>query len=151
MTVNKMYPRLVVSDGARAIDFYITALRATVTARFTSPDGKIVHAELQVGPATIAVKDADEFDPAPSTLGGSPVILALDVDNADAVADAMLAAGATVVFPIHDAEYGERGGRLADPFGHLWMISQRIEGLSPEEIQRRTDQMFAGQQIRAEH
>jgi PhnB protein len=145
MTVNKMYPRLVVSDGARAIDFYITALGATENARYTSPEGKIVHAELQVGPATIAVKDADEFDPAPSTLGGSPVIIALDVDNADAVAEAMLAAGATVVFPIHDAEYGERGGRLADPFGHLWMISQRIEDLSPEEIQRRTDEMFAGQ------
>ena len=145
MTVNKMYPRLVVSDGARAIDFYITALGATETARYTSPDGKIVHVELQVGPATIALKDADEFDPAPSTLGGSPVIIALDVDNADAVAEAMLAAGATVVFPIHDAEYGERGGRLADPFGHLWMISQRIEDLSPEEIQRRTDQMLAGQ------
>ena len=64
MTVNKMYPRLVVSDGARAIDFYITALGATETdAR--SPDGKIVHAELRVGPAMIAVKDADEFDPAP--------------------------------------------------------------------------------------
>jgi PhnB protein len=144
MAVNKMYPRLVTSDAARAIDFYVTALGATEIARYTSPDGKIVHAELQIGPATIAVKDADEFDPGPATLGGSPVIIALDVDNADAVAEAMLAAGATVVFPIHDAEYGERGGRLADPFGHLWMISQPIEDLSPEEIQRRTDQMFAG-------
>jgi PhnB protein len=143
MTVNKMYPRLVVSDGARALDFYVSALRATETARYTSPEGKIVHAELQIGPATIAVKDADEFDPAPPTLGGSPVIIALYVDDADAVAESMLAAGATVVFPIHDAEYGERGGRLADPFGHLWMISQQIEDLTPEEIQQRTDRMFA--------
>jgi PhnB protein len=143
MTVNKMYPRLVVSDGARALDFYVSALGATETARYTTPEGKIVHAELQIGPATIAVKDADEFDPAPPTLGGSPVIIALYVDDADAVADSMLAAGATVVFPIHDAEYGERGGRLADPFGHLWMISQQIEDLTPEEIQQRTDRMFA--------
>jgi PhnB protein len=143
MTVNKMYPRLVVSDGARALDFYVSALGAAETARYTSPEGKIVHAELQIGPATIAVKDADEFDPAPPTLGGSPVIIALYVDDADAVADSMLAAGAAVVFPIHDAEYGERGGRLADPFGHLWMISQQIEDLTPEEIQQRTDQMFA--------
>jgi PhnB protein len=67
MAVNKMYPRLVVSDGARAIDFYIAALGATETARYSSPEGKIVHAELQIGPATLAVKDADEFDPAPST------------------------------------------------------------------------------------
>jgi PhnB protein len=143
MAVNKMYPRLVVSDGARAIDFYVSALGATESARYTSPEGKIVHAELQIGPATIALKDADEFDPAPPTLGGSPVIIALYVDDADAVADAMLAAGATVVFPIHDAEYGERGGRLADPFGHLWMVSQQIEDLTPEEIQQRTDRMFA--------
>jgi PhnB protein len=143
MTVNKMYPRLVVSDGARALDFYVSALSAAETARYTSPEGKIVHAELQIGPATIAVKDADEFDPAPPTLGGSPVIIALYVDDADAVADSMLAAGATVVFPIRDAEYGERGGRLADPFGHLWMISQQIEDLTPEEIQQRTDRMFA--------
>ena len=81
---------------------------------------------------------------AAASCSASPVIIALDVDNADAVAEAMLAAGATVVFPIQDADYGERSGRLADPFGHLWMISQRLEDLSPEEIQRRTDQMFAG-------
>lgn len=142
MTISRMYPRLVVSDGAKAIDFYTAAFGAELLARFTDPAGRIVHAELAVGGATVAVKDEGDGDPAPTTLGGSPVIIALDVDDADALGAAMERAGATVVYPISDQPYGSRGGRLADPFGHLWMISQQLEDLTPEEIQRRTDGMF---------
>lgn len=127
VTFNTMYPRLVVSGGAKAIDFYAAAFGAKAGERHTDDNGRIVHAELSFGNGfTIAVKDADESDPGPATLGGSPVILALFVDDADAVADAMIAAGASVVYPIQDWEYGMRGGRLADPFGHLWMISQPL-------------------------
>jgi PhnB protein len=140
--IQQLYPRLVVSDGAAAIDFYQRTLGATETARYTDPAGKIIHAELTIGPATVAIKDEDEGDPAPTSLGGTPVILALYVDDADAVGAAMTGAGAKVVYPISDQPYGERGGRLADPYGHLWMISQRIEDLSPEEIRRRTKAMF---------
>jgi uncharacterized glyoxalase superfamily protein PhnB len=132
----------VVSDGPRAIDFYRTALGAEEIERYTDPGGKIVHAMLRIGGAVIAVKDADESDPAPDSLGGSPVIMALDVSDADAVAEAMLRGGATVVYPVADQHYGQRGGRLADPFGHLWMISQTIEDLTPEQIQERTDASF---------
>lgn len=120
------YPRLVVSDGAAAIDFYKAALGADEVSRFTNPSGKIVHAELTIGPATVALKDEGDGDPAPTSLGGNPVIMALNVDDADAVAEAMTSAGASVVYPIADQPYGERGGRLADPFGHLWMIAQKI-------------------------
>ncbi|MCK8434894.1 VOC family protein [Streptomyces sp. D2-8] len=140
--VTRLYARLVVFDGARAIDFYRDALGAEETERYTGPDGKIVHAMLRLGDAAIAVKDADDGDPAPTSLGGSPVIMALDVSDADAVAEAMLRGGATVIHPVADQHYGQRGGRLADPFGHLWMISQTIEDLTPEEIQRRTDELF---------
>lgn len=127
VTINQMYPRLVVSDAAKAIDFYVAAFGAKPGERHTDDSGKIVHADLTLGDAyTIAVKDEDGGDPAPTSLGGSPVILALDVDDADAVGEAMLAAGATVIYPIQDWEYGARGGRLADPFGHLWMISQSL-------------------------
>jgi PhnB protein len=125
-TISAMYPRLVVSDAARAIDFYRTAFGATETARHTDDDGKVVHAELRIGDIVIAVKDELHGDPAPSSLGGSPVILALTVDDADAVGERMVEAGATVVYPIQDWEYGSRGGRLADPFGHLWMIDQPL-------------------------
>jgi PhnB protein len=126
MTINSLYPRLVVADGSRAIDFYVAAFGAKETERYTDDSGKIVHAALLIGDAVVAVKDEGDGDPAPTTLGGSPVIMALDVDDADAVAEAMLRAGATVVYPVSDHDYGQRGGRLADPFGHLWMIAQPL-------------------------
>lgn len=141
-SLTRLYARLVVSDGSRAIDFYRTALGAEEIERYTDPDGKIVHAMLRLGDAVIAVKDADESDPAPDSLGGSPVIMVLDVSDADAVAEAMLRGGASVVYPVADQHYGQRGGRLADPFGHLWMISQTIEELTPEEIRKRTTDLF---------
>ncbi|MDG9709355.1 VOC family protein [Streptomyces sp. DH10] len=142
LSLTRLYARLVVSDGPRAIDFYRTAFGAEEIERYTGPDGKIVHAMLRLGDAVIAVKDADESDPAPDSLGGSPVIMALDVSDADAVAEAMLRGGARVVYPVADQHYGQRGGRLADPFGHLWMISQTIEELTPQEIQKRTTDLF---------
>lgn len=131
-----------VTDAARAIDFYQSALGATEIARFTRPDGKIVHAEINIGGFPVALKDEDPDDPSPTALGGSPVIIAVNVADADAVAEAMVRAGAIVIYPITDWPFGQRGGRLADPFGHLWMVSQQIEDLPPEEIQRRTDEMF---------
>jgi uncharacterized glyoxalase superfamily protein PhnB len=123
MTVSKLYARLVVDDAAAAIDFYVTAMGAEEIERHTDgPDGsgKIVHAELRFGSAPVAVKDAD-VDPSPTKLGGTPVIMALNVDDPDGLAAAMQAAGATVLYPIADHEYG-RGGRLADPWGHQWML-----------------------------
>jgi uncharacterized glyoxalase superfamily protein PhnB len=140
-TVTRLYARLVVPDAPRAIDFYRAALGAEEIERYTGPDGKIVHALLRLGGSVVAVKDADEGDPAPASLGGSPVIMAVDVSDADAVAEAMLRGGARVVYPVADQHYGQRGGRLADPFGHLWMISQTIEDLTPEQIQARTDEL----------
>lgn len=86
-------PRLVVGDGAAAIDFYGRALGAQARERFTGPENRIVHALLAVGPVLFSVKDAGDGDPAP-TSGGVPVILALEVTDADSVADRMLAAGA---------------------------------------------------------
>ncbi|MEV1330396.1 VOC family protein [Micromonospora costi] len=124
--MKRMYPRLVVIGADRAIAFYTTALGATELSRHTDDStGRIVHAELELAGVTFAVKDEGDGDPAPPTLGGTPVILALYVDDADAVGRRMEEHGATVVSPITDQPYGERAGRLADPFGHLWMIAQR--------------------------
>jgi uncharacterized glyoxalase superfamily protein PhnB len=121
--ITSLYPRLVVEGADAALDFYAKALDAEVSERFTGPDGRVVHAMVQAGPIQFAVKDAGDGDPAPSG-SGVPVILALDVTDADAVAERMLAAGATVIYEIADRGYGY-GGRLADPFGHQWMISQQ--------------------------
>lgn len=122
--IHDLYPRLVVADADAALDFYTKAFDARVSERFTDADGNVVHAMVVAGPVRFAVKDADEHDPAPGG-GAPPVIIALYVSDPDAVAERMVDGGATVVFPVADQPYGERGGRLADPFGHLWMLASR--------------------------
>jgi uncharacterized glyoxalase superfamily protein PhnB len=124
--MSDLYARLVVIGAARAIEFYTKALQAKEINRYTDDaTGRVVHAELELAGVTFAVKDEGDGDLAPPTLGGTPVIMAVYVADADAVGRRMQQHGATVVFPIEDQPYGERGGRLADPFGHLWMIAQR--------------------------
>ncbi len=91
--ITALYPRLVVEGADAALDFYTRALGGTVTERYTGPDGRVVHAMVQAGPARFAVKDAGDGDPAPSG-DGIPVIMSLDVSDADAVAERMLGAGA---------------------------------------------------------
>lgn len=140
--INRLYPRLVVADAAAAIDFYRAALGAEESVRYTGPDGKIVHAEVTIAGTTVAVKDEGDGDRGPGTLGGTPVIIELLVDDADTVAQAMVRHGAKAIFPVDDREYGERDGRVADPYGHLWIVSQRIEELSPDEVQHRVTTMY---------
>jgi PhnB protein len=120
----EIYPRLVVEGADAALDFYTAAFDGEVSERYAGPNGKIVHAMVVAGPVRFAVKDADSYDAAP-TGGGVPVIIALYVSDPDDVAARMEAGGATVVFPVADQPYGERAGRLADPFGHLWMLAAR--------------------------
>ncbi|MDN5751107.1 MAG: VOC family protein [Pseudonocardia sp.] len=136
-----LYPRLVVSGADAALAFYTAAFDGRVTERFTDPDGRVVHAMVEVDGLRFAVKDADGYDPAPAP-GQVPVIIALYVADPDAVAARMVDGGATVIFPVDDHPYGERGGRLADPFGHLWMVACRTEDLTATEIQDRTATMF---------
>lgn len=139
--VTELHPRLVVSGAAAAIDFYRSALGAEEVARYTDPAGRIVHAEITIGGATVAIKDEGDGDPAPTSLGGTPVFISLTVTDADAAAESMLRAGAQVIYPVDDRPYGERDGRLIDPYGHVWMVSQRVEDLTSAEVQRRIDQM----------
>ena len=141
----KLFTRLVVEDAAVALDFYTAALGATELVRFPEPSGRIVHAEFQLGDNIVSVTEADgQLNRSPDALGGSGVLLTLVVDDADAIGGAMERHGATVVIPIADQYYGRREGRLRDPFGHLWIISQDGEELSPEEIQRRVEADASG-------
>jgi uncharacterized glyoxalase superfamily protein PhnB/SAM-dependent methyltransferase len=121
---NRLRPRLVVAGAAKAIDYYRQVFGASELARHSDAAGRIAHAELAIGDAAFTLKDEDATDPAPRE--GAPVLLMLEVDDVDAVAARMLAAGGRVVFAVQDTEYG-RSGRLADPFGHQWMLSQRPE------------------------
>ena len=135
-----LHPRLVVEGADAALAFYTAAFGAEVLERYTDVDGRVVHSMVAVGPVRFAVKDAGGGDPAPSG-GGVPVIMSLRVSDADAVAARMRAAGASTIFEIADHGYGDYGGRLGDPFGHQWMISQTIEDLSAEQTQARLDSM----------
>jgi uncharacterized glyoxalase superfamily protein PhnB len=134
-----LQPRLVVEGADQALAFYTAAFGGEVTERYTV-DGRVVHSLVVAGPIRFAVKDAGDGDAAP-TGDGTPVIMSLEVTDADAVAERMLAAGATVIFPVADHDYGDRGGRLRDPFGHQWMVAQRSEDLSADEVQARLDAM----------
>lgn len=140
-------PYLIVSDGAAAIAFYGEAFGATERLRLTRPDGKLGHAELQVGDSVIML--ADEYPEhgarSPHTVGGSPVTLHLYVNEVDRVVAAAVAAGATLTRPVQDQFYGDRAGGFTDPFGHVWHIATHIEDVSPEEIDRRAAAAMAGQ------
>ncbi|WP_043661141.1 VOC family protein, partial [Thermocrispum municipale] len=128
-TITAVYPRLVVGDAKAAIELYGKAFGAEELERHTDtgrPDGKIVHAMLRIGETLVAVKDEDDHDPSPATLGGSPVVMAVEVTDADSAGARLTEAGGTVVFPIQDWDYGQRAGRFADPWGHLWMVAQNL-------------------------
>ena len=137
----KLVPLIVVRDAARAINFYVQALGAREVVRYLDKGGSsISHADLAIGGSGFSVTEEARGwnSDAPPSLGGSPVVLQLQVEDVEASFERMLRAGATVVFPL--VEFcGERMGRVRDPFGHLWIVSQRIEELSPEEVQRRRD------------
>ncbi|HEY6395165.1 MAG TPA: VOC family protein, partial [Candidatus Binataceae bacterium] len=131
---------LVVRDAVRAIEFYKNAFGATELSRHADPDGHILHAEIMIGDTRIALADEDPVsNRSPQSLGGSSAIVQLYVDDVDAFANRAIASGAKAVSPIADWFYGDRGGRLADPFGHLWSVSTHIEDVSPEEMNRRME------------
>jgi PhnB protein len=138
MSKPSISPRLVVQDGAAAIDFYTSTIGAIELHRFADPSGRIVDAQLQLGDDVFSLtEEQDGVNVSPVSLGGSPLLLTLTVDDADASGAAMEQAGAQVVFPIDDRFYGRREGRLRDPFGHLWIVSQVIESLTDEQINER--------------
>ncbi|MEL6185520.1 MAG: VOC family protein [Myxococcota bacterium] len=138
MTTPTLTPRLVVEGADRAIAFYSDVFSAELIERYA--DGEhVVHAALRIGDAIFSLTEAHpKFNNhAPTQVGGASSMLTLLVDDPDAVAARMVAAGGEVIFPIADQFYGHREGRVRDPFGHLWILSKILEELSPDEIQAR--------------
>jgi uncharacterized glyoxalase superfamily protein PhnB len=125
-------PRLLVRGAANALEFYRRAFGAIELGRHADPNGKIVNAELKLGDSIISLaEESPEYgNHSPQSLGGATTIITLNVEDADAVWNQAIAAGAQVIFPLADQFYGFRQGRLADPFGHLWIISTQIENVS---------------------
>lgn len=141
MAVHELFAYLRVRDPERAIAFYRQAFGAGEKFRLVDPDGRIGHAELQVGPAVLML--SAEFPEygifAPAADAPTGFGLHLHVDDADAMVAAAVAAGATLVRQPQDYFYGERSGTVRDPFGFEWMIGHSIETVEPAEMQRRYD------------
>ncbi len=136
-------PYLCVDGAAKAIEFYKKAFGATEMMRMAHPSGKIGHAEIKIREAVIML--ADEFPEmghvSPRKLGGSPVSILMYFQDVDAVGRQAVSAGAKIVRPIEDQFYGDRMGKLEDPFGHFWFIATHKEDVSEEEMRRRAAAM----------
>jgi PhnB protein len=128
-TYNTLQPYLIVRDCAAAIAFYAAAFGATERMRMPRPDGRIGHAEMQIGDTCITMADEHpEIDAfGPEHYGGSPVSLHVNVDDCDARFQQAIAAGAKEVRAPADQPYGDRNAGVLDPFGYKWWISAHIQ------------------------
>jgi PhnB protein len=139
-------PYLVVDGAADAIAFYTKAFGAEEVMRLEMPgSGKLGHAEMRLGDSIMMIGDAmPEFGAkAPGDFGGSPMSLMIYVPDVDAMVERAVQAGATIVRPIENHFYGDRAGRLKDPFGHEWTVATHVEDVPPEEISRRMIALYS--------
>ena len=138
-------PYITLNDAARALDFYKRAFGAQVIVRMDFPGGKIGHAEIKIGDSPIMLGDEmpGSGNQSPQSLGGTTGGILLYVENADAVFNQAVAAGAQVEMPVADMFWGDRYGRLKDPFGHSWSVATHIEDVTPAQMKERMQDVMA--------
>ena len=138
-------PHIVVRDAERAVAFYREAFAAEELSRIPTPDARLMSVQLRIGDGLLHL--ADEFPElgvfAPPSIGGTPVVLALEVPDAEAVFTRAVAAGATVRQPLQEAFWGDLHGQLDDPFGHRWNVSQHLRDVPHDEIVAAAARAFA--------
>lgn len=148
-------PYLSVNDAARALDFYKRAFGAQEIMRMDAPGGKIGHAEIRIGDSVVML--ADEMPgsgcTAPQSLGGTTAGLFIYVENVDAAFKQAVSAGAQVEMPLADMFWGDRYGKLKDPFGHSWSMATHKEDVAPAEMAKRMKDAMAtmSQQTQSAH
>lgn len=134
-------PHLVCKGAADAIEYYKQAFGAVELCRLPGPQGKLIHAMIRIGDSAIML--VDEFPDwgslGPKSLTGSPVTIHLYVEDVDTTIERAVAAGAKITMPVDDMFWGDRYGKVEDPFGHHWSIATHIRDASPEEIQAAAD------------
>lgn len=142
----RVSPYLSVDDAGAAIDFYGKVLDAKKRVRMPGPEGKIGHAELEIGDSLIML--ADEHPEigfrGPKAVGGTPVTISVYVEDVDNVFERALDAGATSLRPVEDQFYGDRSGQFEDPFGHRWNVSTHVEDVPPGEMEKRMAEAMSG-------
>ncbi|GGI16837.1 MAG: VOC family protein [Oxalicibacterium faecigallinarum] len=143
--MHSITPHLVCAGASDAIAFYAKAFGAVELARLPGPDGRLMHAMVGIGDSKIMLADAyPEFGSrGPKALGGTPVTIHLYVEDADQTFAQAVAAGATSKMPLEDMFWGDRYGIVVDPFGHEWSIATHKRDLTPEEISKGAEAMFA--------
>lgn len=138
---NSITPYLVVKDAARAIDFYKKVFEASEVMRMNGPDGKVMHAELQIGDSRFMLADENpqmgQGHTSAATIGSSPVSLYVYLPDVDRIVERATANGAKILKPVQDQFYGDRSGFVQDPFGHLWGIATHVEDVSPKDMAER--------------
>jgi PhnB protein len=138
-------PYLAVDDAADAIEYYKKAFGAKERVRMDTPDGRIGHAELEIGDSLVML--ADPFPQSttipPSQLGGTSAGVFLYVEDVDAVVKQAVDAGATITMEVADQFWGDRFGSVKDPFGHSWSIATHVEDVPPEEMAERAKEAMA--------
>ena len=137
-------PYLSIKGAADAIEFYKKAFDAVELFRLDMPGGEIGHAEIKIGNSRIMIADScdDVSFGDPKTLGASTVGLYLYINDVDAMYSQAVAAGAKTVQPVEDQFYGDRIGTIEDPYGHRWFLATHKEELSPEELNKRAEEVF---------
>jgi PhnB protein len=138
-------PYLAVDDAAKAIEYYKTAFGATERVRMDAPNGKIGHAEIQIGDSLIMLSDPfpDSSVLPPKELGGTTSSVFLYVEDVDAVVKRAVDAGAIIKSEVEDQFWGDRFGTIEDPFGQIWSVATHVEDVPPEEIAERAKAAMA--------
>lgn len=138
-------PYLSVDDAAEAIEFYKRAFDAKERARMPSPDGRVAHAELEIGDSLVMLSDMFEQSQGktPKQLDGTTIELFMYVEDVDTAFKQAIDAGATETMAPQDMFWGDRFGRVTDPFGHIWQLATHVEEVAPEEMERRAKEAMA--------
>lgn len=141
-------PYMCIKGAGEALDFYAKAFNAVETVRMPGPGGMVMHAEMKIGESVIMLSEenCDQGQKSPVTLGGSATHVFLYVPDVDASFAQAIAAGATAIMPPMNMFWGDRFGKLKDPYGHEWSMASHVEDVTPEEMGKRMAEMFAGDQ-----
>jgi PhnB protein len=132
-------------DASSAMDWYKKVFNATEKMRLTEPDGKIAHGEIDIDGTVIMIAEENpDYNRSPKTLGGTSVVFSIYVPDADATIQKAVDAGAILIIPAADQFYGDRTGRIEDPFGYKWMVSTHLKEVSAAEMQKQLDDMMKG-------
>jgi PhnB protein len=144
--IPQVIPYLTVDGADKAITFYATVFGAKERMRMNGPDGKVAHAEIEIGTGMVMLADTfpEMGGQSPKELGGSPVTVMVYVEDVDSCFTRALDNGATENRKLEDQFYGDRSGSFTDPFGHIWYVATHIEDVSDEEMAKRAAEAMGG-------